>query len=319
MSFAMVFPGQGSQSLGMLAALASEPVVQRVFSEASAVLGYDVWQLTQNGPEEELNATERTQPVMLTAAFALWRLWGERGGPAPAEVSGHSLGEFTALTVAQAFDFPTAVGLVRDRGRLMQEAVPVGAGAIAAVLGLEDAQVAQACAEGAQGAIVEPVNYNAPGQIVIAGEKAAVGRAIEAAKRLGAKRALLLPMSVPAHSSLMRPAAERLAEKLRSLSIRAPRLSYRSAVDARLHEDPADIRDLLVRQIASPVRWTDTVRALSAAGARQLIECGPGKVLTAINRRIERRPDFQCLAIDDLASIEAARAAVAAAGGASHA
>jgi [acyl-carrier-protein] S-malonyltransferase len=314
MSFAMVFPGQGSHSVGMLSGLAAEPLVRATFSEASAVLGYDLWQLTQHGPEAQLNATEQTQPAMLTAAVAIWRLWSERGGRQPVEVLGHSLGEFTALTCAGAFDFAEAVELVRDRGRLMQEAVPEGTGAMAAVLGLEDAQVAQACAEAAQGAVVEPVNYNAPGQVVIAGEKAAVERAIEAAKRLGAKRALVLPLSVPAHSSLMRAAADQLADKLRRVSVRPPHIPYRSAVDASLHQDPADIRELLVRQLASPVRWTDTVRALSASGVRQVIECGPGKVLTALNRRIERRPDFQCLAIDDIASIETARAAVDASG-----
>jgi [acyl-carrier-protein] S-malonyltransferase len=314
MSFVMVFPGQGSQSVGMLSGLASEPAVRATFSEASTVLGYDLWQLTQSGPEEQLNATERTQPAMLAAAVAVWRLWGERGGPQPSEVSGHSLGEFTALTCAGAFDFATAVELVRDRGRLMQEAVPVGVGAMAAVLGLEDAQVSQACAEAAQGAIVEAVNYNAPGQVVIAGEKAAVERAIEAAKRLGAKRAVVLPLSVPSHSSLMRSAMTPFAQKLQSVSVQAPRIPYRSAVDASLHREPSEVRDLLVRQLASPVRWTETVRALAASGARQIIECGPGKVLTALNRRIERRPDLQCLAIDDAASIDATKQVVQATG-----
>ncbi len=314
MSFAMVFPGQGSQSVGMLSGLASEPAVRATFSEASSVLGYDLWQLIQSGPEAELNATERTQPAMLAAAVAVWRLWSERDGPQPSEVSGHSLGEFTALTCAGAFDFAAAVELVRDRGRLMQQAVPVGVGAMAAVLGLEDAQVSQACAEAAQGAIVEAVNYNAPGQVVIAGEKAAVERAIEAAKRLGAKRAVVLPLSVPSHSSLMRSAMTPFAQKLQSVSVQPPRIPYRSAVDASLHREPAEVRDLLVRQLASPVRWTDTVRALAASGARQIIECGPGKVLTALNRRIERRPDLQCLAIEDAASIDAAKQAVQATG-----
>jgi [acyl-carrier-protein] S-malonyltransferase len=314
MSFVMVFPGQGSQSVGMLSGLASEPAVRATFSEASTALGYDLWQLIQSGPEGELNATERTQPAMLAAGVAVWRLWSERGGPQPSEVSGHSLGEFTALTCAGAFDFAAAVELVRDRGRLMQEAVPAGVGAMAAVLGLEDAQVSQACAEAAQGAIVEAVNYNAPGQVVIAGEKAAVERAIEAAKRLGAKRAVVLPLSVPSHSSLMRSAMTPFAQKLQSMSVQTPRIPYRSAVDASLHREPAEVRDLLVRQLASPVRWTDTVRALAAAGARQIIECGPGKVLTALNRRIERRPDLQCLAIDDAASIDAAKQALQATG-----
>jgi [acyl-carrier-protein] S-malonyltransferase len=315
MSFAFVFPGQNSQSVGMLSVLANEPLIRTTFSEASAVLGYDLWELTQSGPESELNSTERTQPAMLTAGVALWRLWGARGGARPSEVAGHSLGEFTALTCAGALEFAPAVELVRSRGRIMQEAVPEGIGAMAAVLGLEDADVSRACLEAAHGAIVEPVNYNAPGQVVIAGDKPAVERAVEVAKRLGAKRVLMLSVSVPAHSSLMRPAAARFAEKLLSIKMQAPQLPYRSAVDAAVHEDPSDIRELLVRQLASPVRWTDTVRALSGTGVRQIIECGPGKVLSALNRRIERRPDLQCLAIEDLASIDSARATVGATGG----
>jgi len=314
MSFAMVFPGQGSQCVGMLSGLASEPAVRATFSEASAVLGYDLWQLIQSGPEAQLHATERTQPAMLAAGVAVWRVWSERGGSQPSEVSGHSLGEFTALSCAGTFEFAAAVELVRDRGRLMQEAVPVGVGAMAAVLGLEDDQVSQACAQAAQGAVVEAVNFNSPGQVVIAGEKAAVERAIEAAKRLGAKRAVVLPLSVPSHSSLMRSAGTPFAQKLRSVAMQAPRIPYRSAVDAKVHRETEDLRDLLVRQLASPVRWTDTVRAIAASGVRQIIECGPGKVLTALNRRIERRPDLQCLAIDDVATIDAARAALQAAG-----
>jgi len=305
MAFAFVFPGQGSQSVGMLAALAAaDATVQATFDEASAELGYDLWKLVSEGPEEALNATARTQPALLAAGVATWRCWRARGGAEPALVSGHSLGEFTALVCAGALEFDPAVALVRERGRLMQQAVPAGAGAMAAVLGLEEPQIAQACA--AAGGVVEPVNFNAPGQIVIAGERAAVTQAIEAARALGARRAVLLSVSVPSHCSLMREAATRFGETLASVAITAPRLKYVSAVDAGVHTDPQDIRALLVRQLASPVRWQETVRALIAQGARVLIECGPGKVLTGLNRRIERDPGLQCLAIEDIPSIQAA-------------
>ncbi len=307
MAFAFVFPGQGSQSVGMLEALAAgEPQVRATFAEASQTLGYDLWQLVSAGPAEALNATERTQPAMLTAGVATWRVWGARGGALPAVLSGHSLGEFTALVCAQALEFAAALELVRFRGELMQQAVPAGSGAMAAILGLEDAHVQAACAEAAQGGIVEPANFNSPGQVVIAGEAAAVARAIEAAKARGAKRAVLLPVSVPAHSSLMRSAAQRLAQRLRALALARPRIRYVSAVDAASHEDPEDIRALLVRQLSSPVRWTDTLRAVSAAPIAQVIECGPGKVLTALNRRIERRDGLSFLALEDPASLAAA-------------
>ena len=218
MAFAFVFPGQGSQSVGMLGGLAAaEPQVRATFEEASQVLGYDLWQLVAEGPADALNATERTQPAMLSAGVATWRVWSARGGALPAVLSGHSLGEFTALVCAQALEFAAAVELVRYRGEIMQQAVPAGSGAMAAILGLEDAQIEAACAEAAQGAIVEPANFNSPGQVVIAGEAAAVARAIEAAQARGAKRAVLLPVSVPAHSSLMRAAAQRLAERLGAL------------------------------------------------------------------------------------------------------
>jgi [acyl-carrier-protein] S-malonyltransferase len=306
MSFAFVFPGQGSQSVGMLGALAGEPQIKASFAEASQALGYDLWKLVSEGPAEALNATERTQPAMLTAGVATWRLWSARGGAPPALLSGHSLGEFTALVCAQALEFAPALELVRFRGELMQQAVPAGAGAMAAILGLEDAEVEAACAEAAQGAIVEPANFNSPGQVVIAGEAAAVARAIEAAKARGAKRAVLLPVSVPAHSSLMRGAAQRLAERLGSLALARPKLRYVSAVDAAAHADPEEIRALLVRQLSSPVRWSDTLRAVSGAPIAQVIECGPGKVLTALNRRIERRDGLTFLALEDPASLEAA-------------
>jgi [acyl-carrier-protein] S-malonyltransferase len=311
MTFAFVFPGQGSQSVGMLAALATAAaagsVIRDTFAEASAVLGYDLGQLVAQGPEERLNSTECTQPAMLAASIATLRLWRSRGGGEPAVVCGHSLGEFSALVAADALDFAAALELVRFRGRAMQEAVPAGTGAMAAILGLDDAQVIEACREAAQGGVVEAVNFNAPGQVVIAGSREPVERAIEAAKRRGAKRAVALPVSVPAHSSLMRPAAERLGERLASVDFRRPRIRFLSAVDAAPHEDPAKLRGLLVRQLSSPVQWSRTVAALAASAARPLIECGPGKVLTALNRRIDR--SLESLALEDAASLEAALAA----------
>ena len=311
MSFACVFPGQNSQSVGMLAALAGiGPVIRATFEEASAVLGYDLWQVVQQGPEERLNATECTQPAMLAAGVATWRLWHQQGGPAPSWVAGHSLGEFTALVCAQALELAAAVDLVAFRGKVMQEAVPRGTGAMAAILGLEDAQVEEACREAAQGGVVEAVNFNCPGQVVIAGQAEAVQRAIQAAKARGAKRAALLSVSVPSHSQLMLPAARRFEERLAGLQVRSPRIGYISAVDGAAHQEPEDIRKLLVRQLSSPVRWTDTVRALAAAGAAQIIECGPGKVLTALNRRIEKRPGVDFLALEDPGTLAAALAAV---------
>ena len=307
MSFVFVFPGQGSQSVGMLAALAAaEPAVQATFAEASQALGYDLWRVVREGPEEALNATERTQPAMLAAGIAVWRAWRARGGTLPARVSGHSLGEFTALVCAGALDFRAAIELVRFRGQVMQEAVPAGSGAMAAILGLDDEAVLALCREAAGDGVVEAANFNSPGQIVIAGDVAAVQRAIEAAIARGAKRAVTLPVSVPAHSSLMRGAGERLRTRLASLPVRRPEISYVSAVDAQEHAAPEDIRELLVRQIASPVRWTDTLRALSTGDIAQVIECGPGKVLTGLNRRIERRPNLAFLALEDPASIQTA-------------
>jgi [acyl-carrier-protein] S-malonyltransferase len=247
---------------------------------------------------------------MLAAGVATWRAWRARGGALPESVAGHSLGEYTALVCADALEFGTAIELVRFRGNAMQHAVPVGAGMLAAILGLDDAAVEAACAEAAQGEVCEAVNYNAPSQVVIAGHKGAVERAIEAAKRRGAKRAVPLAVSVPVHSSLMREPAARLGEHLAGIAIHAPSIRYVSAVDARTYHDPQAIRALLVRQLASPVRWSQTVLALTAGGLRQLIECGPGKVLTGLNRRIERRADLECMALENEASIEAALAAV---------
>ena len=314
MTFGFVFPGQGSQSVGMLAALApaagAETAIRDTFAEASAVLGYDLWQLVAQGPAERLNSTECTQPAMLAASTATWRLWRASGGPEPQVMSGHSLGEFSALVAAGALDFAAAIDLVRFRGRVMQEAVPAGTGAMAAILGLDESQVIEACREAAQGGIVEAVNFNAPGQVVIAGGREPVERAIEAAKRRGAKRAVALPVSVPSHSSLMKPAAQRFGERLATVDFREPRIRFVSAVDVSSHENPADLRQLLVRQLSSPVRWSETVRALAASGVGAVIECGPGKVLTALNRRIEK--GLECLALEDAGSLQAALTAVSA-------
>ena len=316
MTFAFVFPGQGSQSVGMLAALASaEPLVQETFAEASAVLGYDLWQLCQQGPEDVLGSTERTQPAMLTAGVATWRVWRKHGGPMPAAMAGHSLGEYSALVCSGALDFKTAVALVQFRGQAMQAAVPVGQGAMAAILGLEDGDVEAACAEAARSGssehaeIVQAANFNSPGQVVIAGSAAAVDRAIEVLKSKGAKRAIKLPVSVPSHSALMQPAAERLAEKLRGVQFATPDVRDVYTVDVRTHQGPDSIREALVQQLVKPVRWTETVRALLAGGAKVLVECGPGKVLTGLNRRIDKNKDLSMLAIEDAESLQVALAA----------
>jgi [acyl-carrier-protein] S-malonyltransferase len=310
MTLAFVFPGQGSQSVGMLAALgAAEPVVRDTFAEASDVLGYDLWALCQAGPEADLGATERTQPAMLAAGVATWRVWLRHGGPRPVAMAGHSLGEYSALVCSEALDFRQAIDLVRCRGQLMQQAVPLGTGAMAAILGLDDQQLDAACQAAAQGEVVEPVNFNAPGQTVIAGHATAVGRAIEAAKARGAKRAVLLPVSVPSHSSLMREAAERLAERLATVPLRMPNVADVYTVDVRTHTSTDGIRQSLKEQLFKPVRWADTVRAMLAGGVTTLVECGPGKVLTSLNKRVERRPDLQMLALEDPTSLAAALAA----------
>ena len=310
MSLAFVFPGQGSQSLGMLAALAAaEPVVEETFAEASAVLGYDLWRLCQQGPEAELGSTEKTQPAMLAAGVAVWRAWRRHGGPRPVAMAGHSLGEYTALVCSGAIDFAAAVDLVRFRGQVMQQAVPLGQGAMAAILGLEDDALAAACREAEQGEVVEPVNFNAPGQVVIAGHASAVARAIDAAKARGAKRAVLLPVSVPSHSRLMLGAAEQLAERLASVDVRMPDVAAVYTVDVRTHASPDGIRQALKEQLFKPVRWADTVRAMLASGVTTLVECGPGKVLTSLNRRIERRPELAMLAVEDPQGLTAALSA----------
>jgi len=310
MSLAFVFPGQGSQSVGMLAALAAaEPVVQQTFAEASDVLGYDLWALCQHGPEADLASTEKTQPVMLAAGVATWRVWLRHGGPRPVAMAGHSLGEYSALVCSEVLDFRTAIDLVRYRGQVMQQAVPFGQGAMAAVLGLDDADVEAACREAAQGEVVEAVNFNSPGQVVIAGNATAVARAMEAVKSRGAKRAALLSISVPCHSSLLVGAAEQLAARMAGVDVRRPNVPDVYAVDMRKHSDPEGTRQSLKEQLYKPVRWADTVRAMLASGVTTFVECGPGKVLTSLNRRIERRPDLKMLALEDPASLAVALAA----------
>lgn len=309
MSVAFTFPGQGSQSVGMMQALArTSPVIEATFAEASSVLGYDLWARCQEGPAEALNATECTQPAMLTAGVATFRLWRDRGGAAPAMMAGHSLGEFSALVAAGVLDFKTAVDLVRFRAQAMQAAVPQGEGAMAAIIGLEDMDVEAACAEVAESGVVEAVNFNAPGQVVIAGISAAVDRAMAAAMARGARRAVRLAVSVPAHSSLMWPAAEKLRERLAITQVSPPQGTAVYGVDVKVHTQPEEIRAGLVKQLHTPVYWAATVRTMIAAGAQRILECGPGKILTALNRRIDRNRDLTMLALDDLPSLEAALA-----------
>lgn len=288
MALACVFPGQGSQSIGMLQELAAaHAVVQDTFATASQVLGYDLWKLVQEGPEEELNQTARTQPAMLAAGVAVWRVWRAQGGAEPGVMAGHSLGEYTALVCADALGFEDAVALVAERGRLMQDAVPAGEGAMAAILGLDDDQVRAVCVEAAQGEIVAAVNFNSPGQVVVAGHAAAVQRAMAAAKQAGAKRALPLAVSAPSHCALMRPAAERLAERLATVSFKTPRIPVLHNADVAAYTDVAALRDALVRQLYQPVRWVETIQAMRARGVSRVLECGPGKVLAGLIKRID--------------------------------
>jgi [acyl-carrier-protein] S-malonyltransferase len=309
MQLAFVFPGQGSQAVGMMRGFDALPVVLATFDEASDVLGQDLWQLVTEGPEQDLNSTVNTQPVMLTAGIAAWRAWQEAGGQAPALVAGHSLGEYTALVAAGALAFADALPLVRFRAQAMQEAVPAGVGAMAAILGLDDAGVAAACAEASAGSgeIVEPVNYNAPGQLVIAGHRGAVERAAAAAKTRGAKRAVLLPVSAPFHSSLLQPAAERLEQRLRDVAFAAPRIPVLHNVDVAEHSTPDAIRAALAAQAAHPVRWVETIRAMAARGVTHVVECGPGKVLAGLSKRIV--PELTGLALNDADAIATVRAA----------
>lgn len=285
MSFAFVFPGQGSQSVGMMAAYGDSPVVRATFDEASAALGEDLWTMVAEGPAEKLAMTVNTQPIMLTAGVAAWRLWESLGGKTPAVVAGHSLGEYSALVAAGALKLADAVPLVRLRAAAMQEAVPAGTGAMAAILGLDDDGIAAACAEAAQGEIVEPVNFNAPGQTVIAGHKGAVERACEACKARGAKRAVLLPVSAPFHSSLLKPAADRLTVALADIAIASPVIPVINNVDVAIETDPARIKDALVRQAAKPVRWVEIIQKMAGMGVATAAECGPGKVLAGLTKR----------------------------------
>ncbi len=284
-SLAFVFPGQGSQSVGMLADYGTQALVLETFAEASSALGYDLWALAQQGPQEQLNQTDKTQPAILAASIALWRLWLAEGGARPAFVAGHSLGEYSALVASGSLPFADAVKLVELRGQLMQQAVPAGTGGMAAILGLEDSDVLAACAEAAQGEVVSAVNFNAPGQVVIAGSAAAVERAIEACKARGAKRAMPLPVSVPSHCDLMRPAAERFADALIAAAWRAPEIALVQNVSAAIVEDLDTLKRDLLAQLYSPVRWVETIMALGERGVTDLVECGPGKVLSGLNKR----------------------------------
>lgn len=284
---AFVFPGQGSQSVGMLSQLAEAyPIVKLTFEQASEVLGFNLWDLVANGPEENLNQTQNTQPAMLAAGVAVWRVWCEQTDKRPAWMAGHSLGEYTALVCANAIGFEDAVKLVAERGRLMQEAVPAGVGAMAAILGLEDHQVVNTCAEAAQGQIVTAANFNAPGQVVIAGDTAAVERAMEALKALGAKRALKLPVSVPSHCALMEAASDKLNEILQNINIEMPNTTLIHNADVKSHGSPEVIRYALKEQLFKPVRWVESIKFMHEQGVAGFVECGPGKVLMGLNKRI---------------------------------
>ncbi|QYJ88509.1 ACP S-malonyltransferase [Shewanella halotolerans] len=286
---AYVFPGQGSQAVGMLADMAAEhEVVGQTFAEASEVLGYDLWQLVQEGPAESLNQTDKTQPALLTASVAIWRAIQATSASKPALLAGHSLGEYSALVCAGVIDFKDAVKLVELRGQLMQQAVPAGTGAMFAIIGLDNDGIAKACEEAAQGEVVAPVNFNSPGQVVIAGEKAAVERAADACKAAGAKMAVALPVSVPSHCQLMKPAADELAKALDALSFSAPSIPVVNNVDVATPESVEAIKDALVRQLYCPVRWSETVEKMAAEGVSQLVEVGPGKVLTGLAKRINK-------------------------------
>jgi len=311
MKLAFVFPGQGSQAVGMLSSFAGQPAVDEVLARASQALGEDLGRLIEEGPAEALNLTVNTQPAMLVAGAAIYNAWRQADGPAPSIVAGHSLGEYTALTAAGAMTVEQAVVLVRLRASAMQEAVPVGVGAMAAVLGLGDDEVRQACRDAAEGEIVESVNFNAPSQVVIAGHKGAVERACQLAKSRGAKRALLLPVSAPFHSSLMEPAAVRLREALRAVAISAPTIPLINNVDVAIEIEPARIADALARQAAGPVRWVEIIRAMAADGVTHVVECGPGRVLAGLTKRIA--PELESIAVWDAESLDEALAVLEAA------
>ncbi|MNM68681.1 Malonyl CoA-acyl carrier protein transacylase [compost metagenome] len=309
-SLAFVFPGQGSQAVGMLAELGAQHAsIRETFAEASAALGYDLWALTQEGPAEQLNQTDKTQPAILAASIALWRLWLAEGGAQPAFVAGHSLGEYSALVAAGSLAFADAVKLVELRGQLMQQAVPAGQGGMAAILGLDDDAVRAACAEAAQGEVVSAVNFNAPGQVVIAGAAAAVERAIEACKAKGAKRAMALPVSVPSHCALMRPAAEKFAAAVDAIAWQAPQIAIVQNTSAQVPAELAVLKQDLLAQLYSPVRWVESVVLLAERGVTELVECGPGKVLSGLNKRCAKGVNTHNL--DTPEAFAAARAALA--------
>lgn len=308
MKYAFVFPGQGSQSPGMMNGFEGFPVVRETFSEASDILGQDFWKMVSEGPADALNQTVNTQPLMLAAGIAVWRAWAQVSESLPAVLAGHSLGEYAALVASNALSFRDALPLVRYRAQCMQEAVPEGRGGIAAILGLDDDAVREACAEAAMGDVLEAVNFNSPGQVVIAGHRDAVLRGMEAAKAKGAKRAIMLPMSVPSHCSLMKPAATDLEGYLRDVAIAEPEIPVLHNVDVMRREDPGAIRQALVDQLYRPVRWVETVQAISREGIGHVAECGPGKVLTGLNRRIE--PDQTVFALTDGAALDDAAAAM---------
>ncbi len=305
----MLFPGQGSQSIGMLSVLAdSHAIVRDTFEEASEEVSVSLWDITQIGPEEDLNKTENTQPAMLAAGIAVYRVWQHQGGPRPVVMAGHSLGEYTALTAAGALSFVDAVKLVAARGRFMQQAVPEGVGAMAAILGLEDDQVISVCEQAAAGQVAQAVNFNSPGQVVVAGDRAAIERAVKLAGDAGAKRALMLPVSVPSHCELMKPAAEQLLGVLEAVSIQMPSFEVIHNVDVSVSITPDDIRQKLVQQLYQPVRWAETIQAMASQGVTTLVEAGPGKVLTGLNKRIERK--MISLPVADPAGLEKALEAV---------
>lgn len=305
MKMAFVFPGQGSQSVGMMQGFDTLPVVRASFEEAGQVLGVDLWQMVTAGPVEALNQTVNTQPAMLTAGVAVYRAWRNIGGAQPEFMAGHSLGEYTALVASGALAFADALPLVRYRAEVMQQAVAEGVGGMAAILGLDDDAVRAVCAEAAQGEVVEAVNFNTPGQVVIAGNKAAVERGLELAKAKGAKRALPLPVSVPSHCSLMKPAAEKLAAYLQAVKLNAPQVPVLHNADVKSYSNEAEIKDALVRQLYQPVRWVETVQALGAAGVTHVAECGPGKVLAGMTKRIVA--EMQGIALADAAALEQAK------------
>jgi len=308
-SLGVVFPGQGSQSVGMLSVLAdSHGIVRDTFDEASEELSVDLWNLTQNGPESELNKTENTQPAMLAAGIAVYRLWLHQGGPQPTAMAGHSLGEYSALTAAGALSFADAVKLVAARGRFMQQAVPAGIGAMAAILGLEDEQVIMVCEAAAAGQVAQAVNFNSPGQVVIAGDRAAIERAVKLATEAGAKRALMLSVSVPSHCELMKPAAAQLESLLGELTVQMPSIEVIHNVDVSVSITPDDIRQKLVQQLYQPVRWVETIQAMASQGISTVVEAGPGKVLTGLNKRIDRK--INSLPATDPAGLEKALEAV---------